>query len=146
MFFGGICLLAALQFWLITLVMRSLSAAIADQVDAAREQVYADLAKWFVPAAPGEPSEFGKVTQAMAESMADTFVKKVKMAALGSAGGKAERTKQAGGLTGNPMIDMALNYFTQGQAGAGMAQGLLDPGNNHKDAGNDYGERLAKYK
>lgn len=110
-----------------------------------RASVYSEFSAFFTPSKAGEKSEFGKITEGMAVAMADTLFNKIKMSAIGQAGGVAERhPKIASG--GNGLMDMLLNRFL-----GGAMQGVL-PGipsgenNNNNHSGSDYGQELAKFK
>jgi len=149
LFFAGLCAICLVFFGLTVLILRSMTASIAAGVSelaraqgeaqakalaAIQEKVYQDLAGFFEPAAAGEASEFDRSLAGMGAVVAEQIVTKLKMAAIGSAGGSAERTKKGGGI-GN----LLLSYLAGGSAGgltsligAGQGPGPEDPGNNHK--------------
>jgi len=137
LFFVGLVVVLTLQLCFILVIVRSLRASIAAELLAVQDRVYSDLAGWFTPAKEGEASQLGLVVNGMAEVLADTLFAKVKMAAIGKVGGQAERTKKSG----NPVMDLIMNYVTGGGLNmlAGAGQQALDLPANHSNNGNGGG-------
>lgn len=157
LFFAGICVLAAVQFCLIAVILRSVRASIDKAVTGARadlkkaqDKVYADLAAWFIPAKEGELSRVDMMVDHVIETAVDDLFLKIKMSALGKAGGLApDHDNPAGGQTGlstgNTMLDLFINRFAPGLAQLSPGKG---GGNNHDAgrSGGDFGSELAKFK
>jgi len=151
-FLAALIAISLVNLWFITLITRSMRASIVAGVESlakaqgeaqaaalagVKDQIYQDLAGFF-QAEPGQESEFGKVVAGMGAVIADQIFTKLKMAAIGKAGGQAERTKKDAG--GSPIMGLLMNYLAGGSAGGlsnliGAGQGAMDlnPGNNHSN-------------
>jgi len=143
LFFAGISVLAVLQACFILVLLRNFRASIAaeaarleSRLKAAQDKIYSDVGAFFVPAGDGEPSEFGKVVAAMADTMASTLFMKLKNSAIGSKGGSAERNGQGSLDMGDmdipgvpPVVGLLLKRFLGGGAPAPGA--ARDNGNGH---------------
>lgn len=110
-----------------------------------KSDVHDSIMGFFLPAKEGEQSQFGALVDSVSERFADTVFRKLKMSALGKAGGEAERHPAGagladiagglmgggeGGITGNKVIDLMINRFVGGAQPAGG-----DHNNGHKSSG-----------
>lgn len=108
-FFAALLFLTILNGVIAALVLRFLVAFIDKRINTIQELAQEKISGLFLPAAQGEQSEFGKIIDAAAiqigNTLADTTMKKFKMAELGHAGGISPKHFK---ITGNKLIDGLL--------------------------------------